>query len=232
MKHCCWCNACCFFSKLCLEMWIHEKQHLYTRMQLRTTKSTLMRLITLSFISMVISEAAVCAVHFCHLLHRYTRLIMSDNIEETFCANRWWAQIVQCVCVCVPITKRLKKVKSHWRQYGWKTELAVDRMSWKWEFVWKRGRQKDSNRRGVTFESCTWIALQPRTFGRLKCPRTHIHTRANAPSLAAFVVAGTPWERPTGRQTFLSASHKRDPRTCVPAHTHTYKDAVKRYTVA
>lgn len=89
---------------------------------------------------------------------------------------------------------------------------------WKWEIVWKRGRQKDSSRRGVTFESWALGALRSRE--HLEGLSVHAQTRENAPSLAAFAVAGTPWERPTGRQTFLIASHKQDPRTCVPTHIH------------
>lgn len=140
----------------------------------------------------------------------------------------WW-YLVPCVMILTlptldthaqshqrPFTFFLQKVIN--ADIGWKT---VDRMRWKWVFVWMWGRQKEGSRRGVTSESCTWISLQARTFGRLKCARAH--TRANALSLAACGVAGIvmPRERPTGRQTFLSASRKRDPRTFVllPLHS-------------
>lgn len=53
-------------------------------------------------------------------------------------------------------------------------------------------------------------------------------TRAKAPVLAAFVDAGTPWERPTGRQTFLISSHNVHAPKCLHRHMHAYKQAGKR----
>lgn len=96
---------------------------------------------------------------------------------------------------------------------GCKTELAVDRKRWKWEFVWKRGRQKDSNRRGVMFESCTWISSQQRTFGRLKCARTHVRTHPRWQHLALVRLE---WG-PLGDRR--SSSHH---KSRIHAHTYTY----------
>lgn len=77
-------------------------------------------------------------------------------------------------------------------------------------------RQKDSSRRGVTIESCSWISLRARTFGRLKCARTH--------TCECTLVASRFWyalkRGPLGDRRF-SSHHTSGIHAHTCPHTHT-----------
>lgn len=139
------------------------------------------------------------------------------------------------------VTKRLEKVKSQWRQYGVESRACC----WQNEMKMKISVKEEGDRKIATEEvwRLSHVLGSLHSWEHLEGLSVHAHTRANAPSLAMFAVTGMPWERPTGRQTFLIASQIWDPRTRMPthmcayrhthtcAHKHTYRFANKRYTL-
>lgn len=66
------------------------------------------------------------------------------------------------------------------------------------------------------------IVSQLRTFGGFKRARTHTHTRANSPSLAAFLAASTPRGRPARRQTLLSLCSRETQTNTLDKRDQTY----------